>query len=69
VEKHSKRKGLFDHPYTKPAAPLNPSTPSKPDPTPREAGGRNKGKAIIKEFPKQLDAKDVLSAKGTATSN
>ena len=64
VEKHSKRKGLFDHPHTKPAAPLNPSTPSKPDPTPREAGGQDKGKVIIKEFPKQLDGKRCFRCQG-----
>ena len=68
VEKHSKRKGLFDHSYTKSAAPLNPNKPPKSDPTPKEAGGRAKGKAIIKEFPKNLMARDVLSAMGMAIS-
>ena len=39
VEKHSKRKRVFDHSYTKPAAPLKPNTPSNPEPTLKEAGG------------------------------
>ena len=64
VEKNSKRKGLFDHYYTKPTAPLNPNIPPKSKPTPKEAGGRDKGKAIIKELPTQLDGKICFKWQG-----
>jgi len=64
LEKHSKRKGLLNCSYTKPTAPLDPNTPSKPERTLKEDGGRDKGKAIINEFLKQLDGKRCFKCQG-----
>jgi len=64
LAKHSKRKGLFDHSDTKPAAPVNLNTSSRLEPTPKEVGGRDKGKDIVIEFPKQLDGKICFKCQG-----
>ena len=64
VEKHSKRRGVFNHPHTKPAAPLEPSAPSKPKIIPRAVGSQDQRKAISKEFPKQLDGKKCFKCQG-----
>jgi len=64
VEKHSKRRGVFNHPPTNPAAPLEPSVPTKPEPTTRNVGGQDPRKAITKGFPKQLDGKKCFKCQG-----
>jgi len=57
VEKYSKGKRQFGSSFVKPTAPLKPYTPSKPEMTPKEDGSKDKAKAFVKEFPKQLDGK------------
>ena len=64
VEKHSKRRGVFNHPHTNPAAPLEPNVPTKPESTPRNVGGQDPRKAISKELPKQLDGKKCFKCQG-----
>jgi len=64
VEKHSKRRGVFNHPHTNPAAPLKPNVPTKPEPTPRDVGVQDPRKAISKGFPKQLDGEKCFKCQG-----
>jgi len=68
VEKYSKGKRLFCSSYTKPTTPPKPFVPSKPEVTPKEAGSKDKGKAITKEFPRQLDGKRCSNVKVMVTS-
>jgi len=64
VEKYSKGNRLFGSPYTKPTAPPKSYIPSKPEMAPKEAGSKDKGKAIVKEFSKQLDGKRCFKCQG-----
>ena len=64
VEKYSKGKRLFGSSYTKPTAPPKPFVPLKLEVTPKEAENKDKGKAIVKEFPRQLDGKRCFKCQG-----
>jgi len=64
VEKYSKGKRLFGDTYTRPFAPRKLYTPSKPRMAPKETESKDKGKAFVKEFPKQLDGKRCFKCQG-----
>jgi len=64
VEKYSKGKRLFGSSYTKCTAPPKLFVPSKPEVTPKESRSKDKGKAFVKEFSKQLDGKRCFKCQG-----
>jgi len=57
VEKYSKGKRVFKSSCSKHTVPPKPYVPSKIELAPKEAESKDKGKTIVKEFPKQLDGK------------
>jgi len=57
VKKHSKNKRSFLGSYSLPNIQTKPYVQSKPRVIPREEKSQDKGKDIIKEFPKKLDGK------------
>jgi len=63
VEKYSKNKRVFGGSYTKPTVPPKPSS-LKPDSTSKGDENRDKGKLVVKEFPKQLDGKWCFKCQG-----
>ena len=64
VEKYSSDKRRVNSSYFKPTVPPKPYTPSRPEVTPKEAGNKDKGKAIVKEFPKRHDGKRCIKCQG-----
>jgi len=61
-------KRLFGSSYTKPTTPAKPFAPLKPEVTPKEAGRKDKGKAIVKGALGSLMATSALNAKGMVIS-
>ena len=64
MEKYSKGKRAFAGSFVKPIAPFKPLTSQKPEVTPRESGSKDKGKAFVKEVPRQLDARKCFKCQG-----
>jgi len=64
VEKYSKGKRAFGGSFVKPIAPFKPLTSQKPEVTPRESGSKDKGKAFVKEVPRQLDGRKCFKCQG-----
>ena len=64
VENYSKGIRLFGSSYTKLTTPPKPHIPSKPKMAPKEAVNKDKGKVIVKEFPRQLDGKRCFKCQG-----
>jgi len=63
VEKYSKGKKTFGGSFVKPTTPFKPFTAHKPEVTPNESGNKDKGKAFVKEVPRQLDGRKCLMSR------
>ena len=64
VETYSKNKKIYGSSYTKLTIPPKTYSNPKPDNTPKGDANRDKGKASIKEFHKQLDSKRCFKCRG-----
>ena len=64
VEKYSKDKRAFRGSFVKPTASFKPFTSQKREVTPKESGGKDKGKAFVKEVTRQLDGRKCFKCQG-----
>ena len=64
VEKYSKNKEVYGSSYTKLTVPPKRYSSPNLNNTPRGDGNRDKGKSVIKQFPKQLNGKRCFRCQG-----